>query len=182
MLPSKPVKKTNSKSISRRKPINSTKIQPEEKYKNSVNFMSRLGVSKNTSEDDSKKVGRPLIYRLPKLQNANGVDSDLTSKGKQGLKKDEKPTKLKSKYANVSSSGYGRSTYNPGKTKTNPSATSILSDKTSRTIGTSSYISSQTLPKSESSKKETQTKKAPFPHPRTQPKKREVTLPKLPAC
>jgi hypothetical protein len=113
------------------------------------------------------------------VKKTTGIKPEVSihNKANQGTKTNGKPTRRNDKYANVSSSGYGRSSYKPQASKNNPSATSTLTDKTSKTSGTSSFISST---KSNSERDVIKGKKSRDPLQKRQHTKREGTLPKLP--
>lgn len=112
------------------------------------------------------------------MKKTTGIKPEVSihNKANQGTKTNGQPTRRNNKYANISSSGYGRSSYKPAASKSNPSATSTLTDKTSKTSG--SLISST---KSNSERDVIKGKKSSDPLQKRQHTKREGTLTKLPA-
>ena len=72
------------------------------------------------SDDESNRETRPLYQRLPKLntttvKKTTGLKPEVSinNKANRGTKTNGQSTRRNNKYANVSSSGYGRSSYKP---------------------------------------------------------------------
>lgn len=178
------------------KPANSKKVRPADKAKLSSNTKSsrlRLALSKSKSNEEEPKRSTQSLHskRLPKIDRNSSKKTKKTKATSPSSNEENKPVRRKNnKYSNITSSGYGRSNYKPIKTKTastNPSANSTLTDRTSKTVGTSSYISSKNLPADTSNDKKynkgisSKTSKKSSSYPKKQISRREKTLSQLPA-
>jgi len=133
---------------------------------------------KGKATDEKTKNSLQKI-KLPKIDNKKTKKSHANT---GGLRAKHETSKLghqiggrRKKFSNVKSSGYGK----PSKKATNPSATSTITEKTSKTVGTSSQISSKTLPKDDAVYTSKHTKAARSK--KLQSIRREPTLTKLPS-
>lgn len=153
---------------------NSKKVQPTLKssYSGSHTRLSKYKSKEEKSKSSQQQIKLPKINTSKKTGKTQGYAS--TSKTNQ-----ETQIGRRKKFANVKSSGYGRTTYKPSRKAENPSATSTLTEKTAKTAGTSSQISSKTIHNDHvaSSSKHTKTVRSK----KLQPIRREPTLSNLPS-
>lgn len=144
-------------------PQTKPKAKPKPKYsymgnkslnqgaKSTVKIRARFGISKTKSEDSeaSKPNRQRFNNRLPKLEKGNTnpkTDPKLGTKPNPDPSKPSNTARRRKKYANIASSGYGKTNYKPKMKAVNPSATSSLTDPTAKTSGgTSGYISSKSF-------------------------------------
>lgn len=202
----KPRSKVNNKSNNRRntnkaqhktehKPTNSKKVKPDEQTDKKKNtFRSKLKFNRTKPNDETKRNKSNYNGRLqgignsclPGNNNKTKVAVKNSSKIKETGGKDASKTTSevtrqpvrKSKYSNVSSSGYGRTAYKPKHSKTSPTSSTL----TEKTAQTSSQISSLSSLAHNDQVGERRKKLSPInQHRKKQPPKREDTFSKLPA-
>ena len=125
--------------------------------KTTIRVRHKFGISKSKSEDSEgvKSNKQRPNGRLPKLDKGESKPKTEVKGGSKSSQDSSKSGKSSTfsnrirrnkKYANVASSGYGRTNYKPKMKSVNPSAVSTLTDPTEKTSGgNSGYISSRSF-------------------------------------
>jgi len=184
----KKVAKDNTSKISSEpsKPITNT--SKSKKAKSSLTSSHEGGGSqaklpKNKIDDEKLKKSSKQQSKLPKFdpnRYTKKVQSHTNSiKSKQESSRIGNPVGTRrKKFSNIKSSGYGRTNYKPTR-KANPSATSTITEKTAKTAGTSSQISSKSLSHDDDAPTAKHAKTVRSK--KQQPIRREPTLTQLPS-
>ena len=138
--------------------------------KSTIRVRHRFGLSKSKSEDSegAKSNKQRPNGKLPKLDKGKSKPKTEVKGGSKSSQESSKSGKTSTssniirrnkKYANVASSGYGRTNYKPKMKSVNPSAVSTLTEPTEKTSGgNSGYMSSKSF--GDNSKKNRRTSSA----------------------